>query len=165
MKQSKNGTRREEDQYRYLMASSGIGTSQLKIKKRIYNTIPKNKITYGSGVWSMKQTTEKKLRATEKDFSRRAARRSRRERVTNERISEIMGLTHIITNDIKNKQLIWFGHVQRMKAQRIPKQVLDSQPSGMRRPGRPRRSIDEEIEEVSACIFQMTLRLFIAFLY
>ena len=50
--------------------------------------------------------------ATEMDFWRRSAGRSRRKRVTNEKIREIMDVKHSLVDDIKTKQLIWYSHVQ-----------------------------------------------------
>lgn len=91
------------------------------------------------------------LEATEMDFWRRAAGRSKMERITNERIREIMNVRHTIVEDIKDKQLIWFGHVQRMADTRIPKQIIGWKPGGKRRRGRPRRSwrsgVDEEMRD------------------
>lgn len=46
------------------------------------------------------------------------------DRVTNERIKEIMGVKQDIVDDIKIKQLKWYGHVQRMPEERLPKQIL-----------------------------------------
>ena len=64
----------------------------------------------------------------EMDFWRRATGRSRRERVTNDHIKKIMEIEHKIVDDLPTKQLIWFGHAQRMKDQRIPKQIFKWQP-------------------------------------
>lgn len=52
---------------------------------------------------------------------------------------EIKGIAHTITGDIRNKQLIYYGHVQRMDQNRIPKQILNWKPH-VRRPGRLRKS-------------------------
>ena len=120
-------------------------------KKLIYNTILRSIVTHSCEVWQMKQSTEKMLTTTEMDFWRRAAGKSRIERVRNERIREIMEVRHTIVDDIKTKQLIWYGHVQRMADNRLPKQILLWTPHGRRRRGRPRRSwmdgIDSEIRE------------------
>ena len=61
---------------------------------------------------SIKDTTKQKLEATEMDFWRRVARRSRLERVTNDRIGEIIQVMHTIVDEIKNRQIILYGHVQ-----------------------------------------------------
>lgn len=116
-------------------------------KQRIHNSIVKNIIIYGSEVWQMKDRTENFLKATEMDFWRRAAGRSRREKVTNEIIREIMGVKHTIMDDIKTKQLMWYGHVQRMEEGRLPKIILKWSPTGRRRRGRSKRSWREGVEK------------------
>ena len=54
------------------------------------------------------------LEAVKIDFWQRAARGSRLERVTNERIREIIQVTHKIVDEIKNRRLMWYRHVQKM---------------------------------------------------
>ncbi|XP_030748221.1 uncharacterized protein LOC115876551 [Sitophilus oryzae] len=91
---------------------------------------------------------EKKLKlpeATEMDFWRRAAGKSILDRVRNERIQNVMGVKHRISEDIKINQLRWYGHVQRMEENRIPKKILNWTPKGKRKRGRPRRSWREGI--------------------
>lgn len=64
------------------------------------------------------------LIATEMNFCRRSAGISRRHRIRNDRIRDIMGISHAIVNDIKTKQSIWYSHVQIMSDDRLPKQIL-----------------------------------------
>lgn len=116
-------------------------------KHRIYNAIVKSIVSYGSEVWPLKEKNIRTLEATEMDFWRRAAGRSRVERITNDRIREIMGVHRTITDDIRTKQLRWYGHVQRMADERLPKQVLDWKPIGRRKRGRPRKSWREGIDK------------------
>ncbi|XP_030763131.1 uncharacterized protein LOC115887773 [Sitophilus oryzae] len=84
------------------------------------------------------------------DYWRRSARKSKREQITNNKVREIMGAEHTIVDDIRTKQLIWFGHVQRMPDHRIPKEILLWTPRGRNKRGRPRRSwregVDKELE-------------------
>lgn len=114
-------------------------------KHRIYNAIVKSIITYSSEVWQIKERYKRKLEATEMDFWRRSAGKSRLERVTNNRIREIMNVKHTIVDDINTKQLRWYGHVQRMSEERLPKQILTWTPHGRRKRGRPRLSWREGI--------------------
>lgn len=85
------------------------------------------------------------------DFWRRAAGRSRRKRITNERVRETMGVLRNVVDEIKTKQLRWYGHVQRISEDRLPKQVLAWTPQGKRKRRRLRRSwrerIDREMQE------------------
>jgi hypothetical protein len=57
------------------------------------------------------------------DFWRRSGGRSRRERIRNERIRDIMKVNTTIVEDIRTNQLRWYGHVVRMEKERLPKQV------------------------------------------
>lgn len=100
---------------------------------------------------SGKSRTGHKNYATEMDFWHLAAGKSRMERVTNARIREIMDAPHTITDEIRTKQLIWYGHVQRMGDERLPKQVLKWKPLGKRKRGKPRKSwiegVNSEMQE------------------
>ncbi|PSN30066.1 hypothetical protein C0J52_23173 [Blattella germanica] len=42
-----------------------------------------------------------------------------------------------LTEDIKTAQLRWFGHVERMREDRLPKKIFEWQPMGRRKRGRP----------------------------
>ncbi|KAJ8952322.1 hypothetical protein NQ318_017216 [Aromia moschata] len=120
-------------------------------KHRIYNTIVKSIVTYGSEVWQLREKSIKSLEATEMDYWRRAAGRSRLERIKNERIREVMGIKQTIVEEIRVKQLKWYGDVQRMTQERLPKQILEWTPEGRRKRGRPRKSwlegINKEMQE------------------
>ena len=83
------------------------------------------------------------------DFWRRSAGILRRDHIRNEKVREIMGVKNDIVHDIRSKQLVWYGHVQRMADDRLPKKVFNWVPPGRRRRGRPvkgwRQGVEEEI--------------------
>jgi len=54
-------------------------------------------------------------------------------------------VTGSLLEDIKTKQLQWYGHVQRMEEGRLPKEVLEWRPSGRRKRGRPKLTWAEGI--------------------
>ncbi|KAK4881259.1 hypothetical protein RN001_004578 [Aquatica leii] len=85
-------------------------------KGQKFNILPNTvrKIFKTSEVWQIKDRLAKMVNATEMDYWRRAAGKSKRERVTNERIRGIMEVSHILMDYIKTIQLKWYGHVQRM---------------------------------------------------
>ena len=60
-------------------------------------------------------------RATEMDFWGRSAGILRRELIRNEKVREIIGVENNIVHDIRSKQLVWYGHVQKMAGDRLPK--------------------------------------------
>ena len=116
-------------------------------KKRMYESLVKPTITYGSEVWDVSQKNKKKLLSTEMDFLRRSCRVSRFEHIRNNVIRERMDLEKSIIESIDKKQLTWFGHVKRMEENRWPKKILEWDPPERRKRGRPRRSWRDNVQE------------------
>jgi hypothetical protein len=68
----------------------------------------------------------------------RSARKSRKEKVRNGTIREIMEVGKNILEVTEEKRLRWFGHVKRMPGNRLPLKILEWEPEGTRRRGRPK---------------------------
>jgi hypothetical protein len=60
-------------------------------------------------------------------------------------IKQKMKVTRSVLDDIKRKQLQWYGHVQRMKEGRLPKEDMKCRPPGRRKLGRPKLTWAEGI--------------------
>jgi hypothetical protein len=45
-----------------------------------------------------------------------------------------------ILEDITRKQLIWYGHIERMDPMRLPKIMITWKPEGRKKRGRPQRT-------------------------
>jgi hypothetical protein len=56
-----------------------------------------------------------------------------------------MNVTGSVLDDIKTKQLQWYGHVQRMEEVRLRKEVMKWRPPGRRKRGRPKLTWAERI--------------------
>ncbi len=93
----------------------------------------------------IKEKFKTKLLATEMDFLRRSSRISKLEKIRNLKIREKMNKVNTILETIQYKQLQWFGHVKRMKDNRIPKIILEWFPAGRKKRGRPKHSRLREI--------------------
>jgi hypothetical protein len=74
------------------------------------------------------------------DTLRRSARISKLDRKTNEYIRRIMDSRDMILDDITRKQIIWYGHVERMDPTRLPKIMIHWKPEGRKKRGRARRT-------------------------
>ncbi|XP_044760299.1 uncharacterized protein LOC123317755 [Coccinella septempunctata] len=109
-------------------------------KFNIYETLVKSSLLYGSENWRLTEKYKRKLEAVEMDAMRRSLRISRRERIRNETVKEMMGIEGTLMDDIEKRQLIWYGHIQRMSETRLPKQVMNWQPAERRKRGRPKTS-------------------------
>jgi hypothetical protein len=95
-------------------------------------------LLYGAETWTLNTQQANKLLATEMDFWRRSARKSREYKVRNVIIREIMEVGKNILEVIEEKRLRWFGHVKRMPGNRLPLKMLEWEPEGTRRIGRPK---------------------------
>jgi len=116
-----------------------------KTKTHIYRAIVTSTITYAAETWCLKAKTVAKLNSTEMDFWRRSARISRKDKIRNIIIKQKMNVTRSLLEDIKTKQLQWYGHVQRMKERRLPKEVMKWRSPGRRKRGRPKLTWAEGI--------------------
>jgi hypothetical protein len=108
-----------------------------KTKTHIYHALVKSTITYAAETWCLNAKTIAKLDSTEKDFWRRSARISRKVKIMTAIIKQKMKVTRSLLDDIKTKQLRWYGHVQRLEEERLPKGVMKWRPPGRRKRGRP----------------------------
>ena len=72
------------------------------------------------------------------DALRRSARISKLDRKTNEYIRGKMDAQDMILDDITRRELIWYGHVERMDPTRLPKIMIHWKPEGRKKRGRPR---------------------------
>jgi hypothetical protein len=103
------------------------------IKTNIYHAVIKSTITYAAETWCLKAKTVAKLNSTEMDFWRRSARISREDKIRNNIIKQKMNVTSSLLDDIKTKQLQWYGHVQKMEERRLPIEVIKWRPTGRRK--------------------------------
>jgi len=65
---------------------------------------------YECETWRITERSRRVLEVAEMDAIRRSMRISRKERIRNEEIKQRM--EGLIMDDIKRKQLVWYGYVQ-----------------------------------------------------
>jgi hypothetical protein len=106
-----------------------------KTKTHIYHAIVQSTITYAAETWCLKARTAAKLNSTEMEFWRRSARISRKDKIKNIVIKQKMNVERSLLDDIKTKQLQWYGDVQRMEEGRLPKEIMKWRPPGRRKRG------------------------------
>jgi hypothetical protein len=109
----------------------------------MYQALVQSILIYEAETWTLNTQEANKLLATEMDFWRRSARKSRKEKVRNGTIREVMEVRKNILEVTEEKWLQWFGHVKRMPGNRLPLKILEWEPEGTRISGRPKeRRID-----------------------
>jgi len=70
---------------------------------------------------------------------RRSSRISRKERIRIVTIRQQIGLEETIIKEIEQNQLTWYGYVQRMAEERLPKILLKWMPKQKRARGIPKK--------------------------
>ena len=120
-----------------------------KVKLQVYNSMYKPTLTYASESWTMNTKHQSQIQAAEMRYLRRTAGKTKLDRVRNINIREELKQTPL-TRDIENKQLRWYGHVNRMEKKRIPLLVMDAKTEGRRKRGRPRTTWLDSIGKAAA---------------
>ena len=113
----------------------------------IYNALIKSSLLYGSETWRLTENNERRVEATEMDALRRSSRISRKDRIRNVTIRQQIGLEETVIKEIEQNQLTWYGHVQRMAVERLPKIALKWMPKRKRARGRPKKNWLEGIKK------------------
>ena len=108
-----------------------------KAKLSVYRSIFVPTLTYGHEGWVMTERTRSRIQAAEMRFLRRVAGFSLRDRVRSSVIREGLGVEPLLLR-VERSQLRWFGHLSRMPAGRLPREVYQACPTGSRPRGRPR---------------------------
>jgi len=101
-------------------------------KLNIYNVLIKSSLLYGAETWRLTENNKRRVEATEMDVLRRSSRISRKDRIRNVSIRQQIGLEETIIKEIEQNQLTWYGHVQRMAEERLPKIALKWMPKQKR---------------------------------
>ena len=89
--------------------------------------IPSIQFFYGL-LWRLTENNKRRVEATEMDALRISSRISRKDRIRNVTIRQQTGLEETIIKEIEHNQLTWYGHVQRMAEERLPKIALKWMP-------------------------------------
>jgi len=97
--------------------------------------------------WRLTENNERRVEATEMDAFRRSSRISRKERIRNVTIRQQIGLEETIIKEIEQNQLTWYGHVQRIAEERLPKIALKWMPKQKRARGGPKKNWMEYIRK------------------
>jgi hypothetical protein len=78
------------------------------------------------------------IKQSEMDALRRSSRLSRKDKIINVTIRQQIELEETIIKQIEQNQLTWYGHVQRMAKERLPKIALKWMRKQRRARGRPK---------------------------
>ena len=99
----------------------------MKVKLIIFNTILKPILTYAAETWTLTTKTSSQIQAAEMKTLRLILGITRRDRIRNEVIRERLGVESVLET-VEKARLRWYGHVQRMPAEKYPEYLLNWPP-------------------------------------
>jgi hypothetical protein len=111
-----------------------------KPEKMIYSSMVKIVLIYRAEIWNLYED-RRRINATEMDtltFWYRNARTSKLDRKPNKIIRGKMDAQDIL-DEITRKQLIWYGHVERIDPTCLPKIMIHWEPERRKKQGCPRK--------------------------
>ncbi|KAJ4437007.1 hypothetical protein ANN_17139, partial [Periplaneta americana] len=119
---------------------------QKHTRLKVYKTLARPVLTYGSEAWTIRKADEQRLTTAEMRFMRRTAGCSLLEHRKNVDILQELKMDPIV-NFVQQYRLQWKKHVKRMDRTRWPKQILTYVPRGKRKLGRPRKRLHETVTD------------------
>lgn len=119
---------------------------QKHTRLKVYKTLARPVLTYGSEAWTIRKADEQRLTTAEMRFMRRTAGCSLLEHRKNVDILQELKMDPIV-NFVQQYRLQWKQHVERMDRTRWPKQILTYVPRGKRKLGRPRKRWHETVTD------------------
>ena len=103
-------------------------------------------LTYQCQTWTLNKALEQKVTSCEMRCLRRAAGKTRLDRVRNEDIRKTVGVPPI-THHIERQCIKWFGHLTRMPVSQPALRAYTMRFSGFRARGRPRRRWSDSVAD------------------
>ena len=119
----------------------------LKIKLKLYETLVVPVLMYGAECWTMRKAEEQKILVAEMNWLRRILGKTRRDRIRNEVIRKVTNQKETLVDRIRQRRLMWFGHVHRMENTRLPARALYGHVEGTRSKGRQRKTWMDNVRE------------------
>ena len=127
----------------------------LKLKMRLFNSNVISALLYSCECWKLNQHQEKRILAFENNCLRRILNINWRDHITNQTVRSI-SRQPLVTDVIRQRRWRYLGHVIRMAGDRLPRTVLEWQPEGTRRRGKPkntlRRTYQRDLKHINAIV-------------
>ena len=117
----------------------------VELKDKVFKTIIRPAMTYGSECWAVKKNDENKLNSAEMRMLRWAIGKTRLGHIRNEDMRKEAYVKPVETF-LENKRLKRFGHCLRREPNHICAKSLRQEVSGRRNRGRPRKRWRDNIK-------------------
>ena len=118
----------------------------VKLKGKVYKTMIRPAMLYGTETCALKVADERKMQVTEMRMLRGMLGKTRKDRIRNVEIRETVKVTDI-ADKMREKRLTWFGHVERREDSYVGKRVQKLELGGRGLRGRPKKRWREVVRD------------------
>jgi hypothetical protein len=119
----------------------------IKLKGKIYNTVIKPVLLYGSECWTRMKTHTQKMSVTETRMLRWAGGVTLLDRLQNKHLLGSFGVKESIQAKMDERQTRWYGHILRRPEHHITRKAIAIPNPLVRRPGRPKETWERNVRK------------------
>ena len=119
----------------------------ISTKAKLIKAIFLPTLTYQCQTWTLTKSLQQKLVACEMRCLRKAVKKTRRDKVRNDDIRAMVGVTPVLQY-VEEQQVKWFGHLTRMSPDQPAVRAYTRRYSGGRPRGRPRMRWVDSIKNI-----------------
>ncbi|CAK1577904.1 unnamed protein product [Parnassius mnemosyne] len=124
--------------WRQVTATTCDPRMPIRLKGKIYKSIIRPVVMYGSECWAVKKKDENRLHANEMRMLRWMCGVTRMDKIRNEYIRGSLKVAPVVEK-VRGSRLAWFGHVMRRNKSHVTKRVLNMNVEGHTGRGRPNK--------------------------
>lgn len=119
-----------------------------KLKGKLYTSVVRPALTYGSQCWTMYKKYESKLTAAEMKMLRMTAGVTKLDRIRSTKIRGSLHVKNTISQKIEHDRLSWYCHVQRRDPENpVKKAISYNVPIRNKKKGRPKHSWYKQMQK------------------
>ena len=130
----------------------------IKTKIDVLTTCVFSRLLYASETWTLKSEDERRLLAFEMRCYRRLLKVCWKDKIRNDAIRKKIQKQSTIIDAIKKRKLELFGHICRMRDDRLIRTVMMGMVTGNRRRGRPPKRWIDDIVNWCSCSLADAIR-------
>ena len=96
-----------------------------RLKAKIYTTMVRPVMTYGSECWGLKKKDERKLNTTEMRMLRTMLGVTLKDKLRNEEVRRRTAVTTSVVTIVERSKLRWYGHLLRKNEEKVVRQAWE----------------------------------------